>query len=306
MSRVVIALGGNALGNTPLEQIEKANLTAKSLIPIIKAGYKVVLTHGNGPQVGLINLAFEEGSKVNPKVSEMPFPECGAMSQGYIGYHLQNALYNALLNEGIKKDVIPMITRVVVSESDPAFENPTKPIGSFYTYEEAITKPFPTKEDAGRGYRRVIASPKPIDILEADAIRYLMDNAIVICTGGGGIPVIKKQNTYLGIPSVIDKDFASSKLGELIDADILLILTAVDNVSVNFHKENQIDLKEVSVNELINYNNQNEFSEGSMKPKVEAAIKFVQNNDNKIAIITSIENAYDALLGLKGTIIKNK
>ena len=304
MSRVVIALGGNALGNTPTEQIERAHATAKSLIPIIKAGYKVVLTHGNGPQVGLINLAFEEGNEINKKISEMPFPECGAMSQGYIGYHLQNALYDALTNEGIQKNVVPLITRVVVSENDPAFENPTKPIGSFYTYEEAITKPFPTKEDAGRGYRRVVPSPKPIDILEANSIKYLMDYAIVICTGGGGIPVIKKNNSYLGIPSVIDKDFASSKLGELIDADILLILTAVSNVCLHFNKENQTELKEVSVSELINYNNQNEFSEGSMKPKVEAAIKFVQGADHRIAIITSIENAYESLLGLKGTIIK--
>lgn len=305
MSRVVIALGGNALGNTPLEQIEKANITAKAIIPIIKDGYKVVLTHGNGPQVGLINLAFEEGSKTNPKVCEMPFPECNAMSEGYIGYHLQNAISNALVNENINKDVISLVTRVVVDENDQAFKNPTKPIGSFYTYEEAKLKPFPTKEDAGRGYRRIVPSPKPIAILEANSIKYLMDYSIVICTGGGGIPVVKKDNNYIGIPSVIDKDFASSKLSEMIEADILLILTAVDNVSLNFNTPDQINLHNVSLSDLIKYNENHEFSEGSMKPKVEAAIEFVKIKKSNIAIITSIENAYEALLGNKGTIIRN-
>lgn len=302
-SRIVIALGGNALGNTPEEQILNANITAKALMPIIKNGHEVVLTHGNGPQVGLINLAFSEGAKVNNKICEMPFPECGAMSQGYIGFHLQNALTNELTINNINKDVISLVTRVVVDENEDAFKNPTKPVGPFYTYEEAITKPFITKEDAGRGYRRVVPSPKPIDIIEANVVKELMPKSLIICTGGGGIPVIKKETSYESIAAVIDKDFASSKLGELINADILLILTAVDKVCINFRKPNQEGLNRITISEAINYLNNKEFSEGSMKPKVEAAIKFVQSGENKKAIITSIEHAYDALLGKEGTTI---
>lgn len=299
--KIVIALGGNALGNTPQEQINNCVLTAKAIIPIIKAGYKVVLTHGNGPQVGLINLAFEVGSSNNQKVCQMPFPECGAMSQGYIGFHLQNSLYNELKKENMLQNVVPIVTRVLVDKNDSAFSNPTKPIGSFYTYEEAMTKPFPVKEDAGRGYRRVVASPKPVDILEASVVKELMKDNIVISVGGGGIPVIESNNGYEGIPAVIDKDFASSKLGELIDADILLILTAVDKVSINFNTPKQKDLDTLTLDEAINFNKNKEFKEGSMKPKIEAAINFVQSKENRVSYITSINHAYEALLGKNGT-----
>ena len=230
--RVVIALGGNALGNDPKTQKENACVAARALIPIIKSGYEVVITHGNGPQVGLINLAFTEGNGVNDKVYAMPFAECGAMSEGYIGYHLQNALVNELKKEGLDYPVCSVVTQVEVDKNDPAFLNPTKPIGSFYSREEAmeISKKmgYTMKEDSGRGYRRVIASPKPVKILEDNSIKCLLENKnIVISVGGGGIPVIKTDNGYMGIDAVIDKDFASSKLASDISADYLLILTAV-------------------------------------------------------------------------------
>lgn len=302
--RVVIALGGNALGNDPITQKENAVIAAKSLIPIIKAGYEVVITHGNGPQVGLINLAFTEGAKVNDKVYFMPFAECGAMSEGYIGYHLQNALINELQKNDISNTVLSITTQVEVDINDPAFLNPTKPIGSFYSREEAldISKNFgyTMKEDSGRGYRRVIASPKPIRILEEKAIVDLLNNKnIVIAVGGGGIPVVKKDEGYLGIDAVIDKDFASSKLASDISADYLLILTAVPNAVINYRKENEEALYDITVDGISKYNVLGHFGSGSMKPKVEASIAFAKTGG--ISVITTIENAYDALLGKTGT-----
>ena len=300
--RIVIALGGNALGNTPQEQKANAILTAKKIVPIIKDGHEVIITHGNGPQVGLINLAFTEGNKVNDRVYEMPFSECGAMSEGYIGYHLQNSLQNELRKEGINKGVVSVVTQVEVDINDPAFKNPTKPIGSFYSKKDALKLPFPVKEDAGRGYRRVIASPKPVKVLEEDAIKDLIKSGnIVIACGGGGIPVIKNGDLYQGIDAVIDKDFASSKLASDIKSDYLLILTAVSNVAINFNKPDQIYLDEVSLDTVIKYNEEGHFLSGSMKPKVEASIEFIKNNPKGVAIITSIEEAYDALLGKSGT-----
>ena len=303
--RVVIALGGNALGNDPITQKANAEIAAKSLIPIIKAGYEVVITHGNGPQVGLINLAFTEGSNVNPKVYSMPFAECGAMSEGYIGFHLQNALLNELKKDNIDKAVCSITTQVEVDINDPAFSNPTKPIGSFYSQEEAmeISKKtgYTMKEDSGRGYRRVIASPKPVKILEERAISDLLNAGdIVISVGGGGIPVINKDGSYQGIDAVIDKDFASSKLASDIHADYLLILTAVPNAVINFRKENEEALFDITASEIEKYNVLGHFGSGSMKPKVEAGIAFVKNSGG-ISIITTIENAYSALLGKAGT-----
>lgn len=304
--RIVIALGGNALGNTPESQKEMASLTAKKIVPIIKAGHEVIITHGNGPQVGLINLAFTEGNKNNEKVYEMPFSECGAMSQGYIGYHLQNALQNELTNQGIKKNVISIITQVEVDPNDVAFSNPTKPIGSFYTKEEAEKMPYCMKEDAGRGYRRVVPSPKPKKVVEQLTIESLIQNGnIVIACGGGGIPVVKQNEKLVGVDAVIDKDFVSSLLASSINSDYLLILTAVSNVAINYNTKNQKNLNLVTVKEMEKYNHEGHFHAGSMKPKVEACIDFVKDK-NKIAIITSIDEAYEALMGNKGTrIIKD-
>ena len=302
--RVVIALGGNALGNDPVTQKNNAILAAKNLVPIIKAGYEVVITHGNGPQVGLINLAFTEGNSVNEKVYTMPFAECGAMSEGYIGYHLQNALSNELKKAGLDESICSVVTQVEVDKDDPAFLNPTKPIGSFYSREDAMEisrkMGYTMKEDSGRGYRRVIASPKPIRIVEEKAINSLLESKnIVIAVGGGGIPVIKSDDGYQGIDAVIDKDFASSKLATDIHADYLLILTAVPNAVINFGKDNAEALFDVTVDEISRYNVMGHFGSGSMKPKVEASIAFAKNGG--ISVITTIENAYDALLGKCGT-----
>lgn len=304
--KVVIALGGNALGDSPQKQKEIVKETSKHIIPIIKAGYEVVITHGNGPQVGLINLAFEEGKRVNSKVYEMPFSECGAMSQGYIGYHLQNALQNELNAQGIDKKVITAITQVEVDKNDKAFDNPTKPIGSFYSKEDAEKMPYTMKEDAGRGYRRVIASPKPIKIIEETQIKSLIDSGfIVISCGGGGIPVIKENGTYVGVDAVIDKDFASSKLADEINSDYLLILTAIDSVCVNYKKPEEKRLKEVTIEEMEKYNQEGHFLAGSMKPKVEASLEFVKKGKNRTAIITSIDKAMEALENKAGTRIKS-
>ena len=305
--RIVIALGGNALGDKPEEQKRNALLTANKIIPIIKDGHEIIITHGNGPQVGLINLAFEEGHKNNEKVYSMPFSECGAMSEGYIGYHLQNALLNVLAENGIAKHVLSLVTQVEVSKDDPAFLNPTKPIGSFYTYEESLHMPYQMKEDSGRGYRRVIASPKPIRVVEEESVKTLIQNGyIVITCGGGGIPVINDNGKYVGIDAVIDKDFASSKLANDIDADCLLILTAVNNASLNFGKENEVKLNKVDYKDMVKYNEEGHFASGSMKPKIEASIDFVKQKKNRIAIITTIDNAYNAISKGVGTIIINE
>lgn len=305
--RIVIALGGNALGDTPEKQKEMAALTAKGIIPIIKDGHEIIITHGNGPQVGLINLAFEEGNKVNKKVYAMPFSECGALSQGYIGFHLQNALQNELQKEGINKSVISLITQVEVDKNDKAFLNPTKPIGSFYSLEEAKLLPYTMKEDAGRGFRRVIASPKPVRVVEEETIKNVVKSGtIVITCGGGGIPVINDNGILKGIDAVIDKDFASSKLANDIDCDCLLILTAVSNAIINFNKPNAEIIHDIDYKQMIKYNEEGHFLAGSMKPKVEASIDFVQAKKGRVAIITSITDAYEAIKGNKGTIILNK
>ena len=303
--RIVIALGGNALGIDPKEQLNNAKLTAKYLIPIIKDGHEVIITHGNGPQVGLINLAFLEGNKQNKKVYDMGFSECGAMSQGYIAYHLINALTNEAISNNVSARFSSIITNVLVDKNDKAFENPTKPIGGFYTKEEAQLLPYPTKEDAGRGYRRVIASPKPIRIIEEkDIVNLISNGSCVICCGGGGIPVVEENGKYIGVDAVIDKDFASSKLAKDIDADMLLILTAIENAKINFNTNDEISLHKINKETLKQYLDNNEFKEGSMKPKIEACLDFV--NNKKIAIITNIENAYEAIKLQKGTIIVDK
>lgn len=303
--KIVIALGGNALGNSPEEQIELVKKTAKPLVDLIEAGHQLVIAHGNGPQVGMINNAFAAANKyINTPT--MPFPECGAMSQGYIGYHLQNALKTELNNRQLNKEIATIITQVVVDENDPGFTNPTKPIGPFYTKEEALIlekeKGYTMVEDAGRGYRRVVASPKPIDVVEKNIVKTLVEQGIIVITvGGGGIPVVKKDMGYIGVPAVIDKDFASAKLADLLEADYLFILTAVERVMINFNKPNQKALELITFNEAMQYINEGHFAPGSMLPKVEAALEFVKNYKNRTSIIAALEKAKDAIIGKSGT-----
>lgn len=308
MKRIMIALGGNALGNGPKEQLELVKETAKPIVDLIEEGHTVVLAHGNGPQVGMINSAFESASGMDEKVPEMPFPECGAMSQGYIGYHLQNAISFELKNRNIKKSVVSIVTQVIVDENDEAFARPSKPIGGFYTKEEAdilsTTKGYTMTEDSGRGYRRVVASPKPLDIVEKDVINDIINKGhIAIAVGGGGIPTIAKGNDLVGIPAVIDKDLASQKLAELLDCDTLFILTAVEKVAVNFGKPDQVNLDRITVEEAFKYIEEEQFAPGSMLPKIEAAIDFVQSKEGRTTVISSLENARKAILGETGTTI---
>ena len=304
MAKYVVSLGGNALGNNPTEQKQALIRVASAISDLLVSNNQVAIVHGNGPQVGMINLAFET-SKETPN---MPFPECGAMSEGYIGYHIQNALYNCFKDKNIKKSVSTVVTQVLVDENDPLFRNPSKPIGSFYSKEEAeqITKDkgYIMKEDAGRGYRRVVPSPLPIDIIEKDSIKALLDNGqVVICAGGGGIPVINKNDKLEGVAAVIDKDYASAKLAELIDADYLVILTAVNNVCLNYKQENEIVLKDVKKGDLARYLEEGHFAKGSMYPKVQAVLNFLKDN-SKVAVIASLDNATEAFKLKAGTIIK--
>lgn len=310
-NKIVIALGGNALGNSPKEQLELVKNTASSIVDLIEDGNDVIIGHGNGPQVGMINLAMENAfnSNVGP---EIPFPECGAMSQGYIGYHLQQAIANELSRRKIKKNCSTIVTQVVVSENDEAFANETKPIGSFYTKKEAesLSKQNGYKyvEDSGRGYRRVVASPDPLNIVEIDTIDKVSNlGDVVIAVGGGGIPVIKTENGYEGIPAVIDKDKSCSLLATSLDADMLIILTAVEKVAINFGKENQSDLDSLTIDEAEKYISEKQFAEGSMLPKIEASLDFVNNSTNGTAIITSLDKLKEAVNNKTGTIItKNK
>ena len=306
--RLVIALGGNALGKTPEEQLELVTKTAESIVDLSEE-YDLAIGHGNGPQVGMINNAFEYAALNGAGTPAMPFPECGAMSQGYIGYHLQQSVRNELKKRGINKNVATVLTQVLVDEEDEAFKNPTKPIGSFMTKEEADEiakeKGYTFVEDAGRGYRRVVASPIPKEIVELDVVNSLIENDnIVITVGGGGIPVIDKEDKLEGIPAVIDKDRSSALLAEELEADMLVILTAVDQVMINFGKENEEAIKEMTLEEAEKYIGEEQFAKGSMLPKVEACMEFVENTENGIALITSLEKATEALKGQTGTIIK--
>lgn len=306
MSRYVISLGGNALGNNAEEQKELLVNVAQPIVDLIKHGHEVVIVHGNGPQVGMINLAFHEA----PSTPEMPLPECGAMSQGYIGFHIQNALQNALKRVGIDKKVATIVTQVAVDKDDPLFQHPSKPVGAFYTKEQSdqiiASKGYVMKEDSGRGYRRVVASPLPVDVIEKDMIKTLIANHhVVICAGGGGIPVIRKDDRLEGIAAVIDKDYASAKVAELIDADILVILTAVDYVFINYRKPSEERLEHVSIQRLHELMNEGHFAKGSMYPKVQACLNFVSSKKGKTAIISSLEKAIDAFELKAGTIIKS-
>ena len=307
--RLVIALGGNALGNSPEEQLELVKQTASTIVDLVEEGYDVVIGHGNGPQVGMINNAMEFSSVKGGKTPYMPFPECGAMSQGYIGYHLTQSIQRELALRGIKKEVACVVTQVVVDPNDGAFNKPTKPIGSFMSKEEADKiaeeKDFVFVEDAGRGYRRVVPSPKPVEIVELNVVEQLVNAGdIVITVGGGGIPVVKTDDGLKGVAAVIDKDRASSKLALDMNADMLVILTAVDRVCINFNKPNQESLAEMDVETAKKYIAEGHFAPGSMLPKVEACLEFVESTSNGVALITSLEKAKAALKGETGTIIK--
>ena len=304
MKKIVIALGGNALGNTPAEQLELVRQTAKPIVDLIEEGNQVVIAHGNGPQVGMINLGMSTAAEAGAIKSDMPFPECGAMSQGYIGYHLQNSIANELAARGIQKTVGTLVTQVLVDEADPAFQKPSKPVGAFYDKETAdkiaAERGYTMVEDAGRGWRQVVPSPKPVDVVEKDMVNALVDAGFVVITvGGGGIPVVKKDGRLVGTPAVIDKDFASAKLAELIGADMLVILTAVDRVAINWGKPDQKELAEMTVAEAERYCGEGHFAPGSMLPKVQAAMSFAKAGGT--AIIASLANAAAALRGESGT-----
>jgi len=309
--KIVLALGGNALQSDPKDKSPGAQLktckeTAKSIVDLIAEGHRISIVHGNGPQVGQIVAAIEAAQKFDAENVLFPFDVCGAFSQGYIGYHLQNAIGEELRNRSINKTVGTIVTQVVVDKDDEGFQNPTKPIGSFYTAREAEKLEgqhgYIMKEDAGRGYRRVVASPKPIDVIEKDIIKELVDMGnVVISCGGGGIPVIREDGMVKGVAAVIDKDFAAEKLAEILDADVLLILTGVDRVCVNYNKPDEKELVQINIDELNNYITEGQFAPGSMLPKVEACKKFVMNNKDKIAIIASLSKAKEALKGLSGT-----
>lgn len=309
--RVVVALGGNALGNNLTEQMTAVKQTSKAIADLIEAGYEVILSHGNGPQVGMIQLAMEEFSFNNLQYPVVPLSMCVAMSQSYIGYDLENALQEELRQRNISKAVTTIVTQVVVDENDPAFKKPTKPIGRFMTKEEAEQlvkeKNIQVMEDAGRGYRQVVASPKPKNIVELLTIQTLVDaGQTVIAGGGGGIPVIQEGNRLKGINAVIDKDFCSERLAEQVDADLLVILTAVEKVCINFGKENQEALGNVSTEKMKQYAQEGQFAPGSMLPKVEAAIKFAESKPGRKTLITLLEKAKEGLSGKTGTLIENK
>lgn len=304
--RIVIALGGNALGNTAAEQLALVSTTAKAIVDLIAEGNEVVIAHGNGPQVGMINLGLSTAAEAGAIKADMPFPECGAMSEGYIGYHLQQAIGNELSSRGMTKPVATIVTQTVVSEDDPAFQNPTKPVGAFYDKATAdriaAEKGYTMVEDAGRGYRQVVPSPKPFDIVEAESIKALFNAGhVVIAVGGGGIPVVRKNGKLCGTPAVIDKDFGSELLAELLDADVLVILTAVEKVAINFGKHDQQWLSDLTPELARQYIAEGQFAPGSMLPKVQAALSFAESAPGRVALITLLEKAKDGIEGKTGT-----
>ena len=313
VAKVVIALGGNALQSkdgpaTAEAQLEVVKQTCDYIAEIVMRNYEIAIVHGNGPQVGRILLASETAKDIT---HVMPFDVCGAMSQSYIGYHIQQSLNRSLAKRG-RGDIpiVTLVTQVVVDKDDPGFKNPTKPIGAFYTKEEAdklaAEKGYTMKEDAGRGWRRVVASPKPLEIVEIDSTRRLWKSTIVVTCGGGGIPVIRTEKGYEGVPAVIDKDLAAELLAEETDCDILMILTEVEKVAVNFGKPEQKNLDTVTVAEAEQYIREGHFAPGSMLPKVEAALSFVKKYPERKAIISALDKAVDALEGKTGTLFVNR
>ena len=311
--RIVIALGGNALGKNLPEQMAAVKKTAKAIVDLIQEGDEVVIAHGNGPQVGMIQNAMAELVRSDPdRYIPCPLSVCVAMSQGYIGYDLQNAIREEMLDRGIDLGVATVLTQVEVDPDDPAFQHPTKPIGSFLTKEEADQlvreRDYEVIEDAGRGYRRVVASPMPVSIIEIGTIRSLVEtDHIVVACGGGGIPVFRTEGHHLkGAAAVIDKDFAAECLAEQLDADRLLILTAVEKVAIHFGKEDQKDLSEMSCEEAEQYLADGEFAPGSTQPKIEAAVRFARSGRGRKALITLLERAAEGIAGKTGTVIYDR
>ena len=310
-NRIVIALGGNALGSNLPEQMKAVKVTAKAIVDLIEDGHEVVICHGNGPQVGMIQNAMTELVRSDPaKYIPCPLSVCVAMSQGYIGYDLQNALREEMLDRGIDKGAATVLTQVEVDPGDPAFDHPTKPIGAFMTKEEADRlvreRQYDVVEDSGRGYRRVVASPKPVSIIEIGTIQSLLDtDHVVVACGGGGIPVFRTQGHHLkGAAAVIDKDFAASRLAQQLDADVLIILTAVEKVAIRFGTPEQTDLDELTPDLARKYIRQGEFAPGSMLPKVEAAVEFAESGPGRSALITLLSKASEGIAGRTGTRIR--
>ena len=305
--KIVLALGGNARGDDLAGQMQAVRHTARTIVDFIALGHQVVVTHGNGPQVGMINQAFEAAAKTEAHTPMLPMSVCVALSQGYIGYDLQNAIREELLTRQLDIPVATLITQVEVDANDKAFLNPTKPIGSFFSKEEAeklSQNGYIMKEDAGRGYRRVVASPMPVDIIEKQTVKALMDDChVVITVGGGGIPVIREGNHLRGASAVIDKDWASAKLAEMIDADLLIILTAVEKVAINFGKPDEQWLDNLSLRDAERFIEEGHFAKGSMLPKVEAAAAFARSGPGRKALITMLSKAKEGIEGKTGTII---
>ncbi|MGI6229770.1 MAG: carbamate kinase [Tractidigestivibacter sp.] len=309
--RIVVALGGNALGKNLPEQMIAVKHTSKAIVDLIEQGNEVIVAHGNGPQVGMIQEAMTQLTRSNPeKYIPCPLSVCVAMSQGYIGYDLQNGIREELENRGIKHGVTTVLTQVEVDPNDPAFKNPTKPIGAFMTKEEAdklvAERNYDVVEDAGRGYRRVVASPKPKAIVELDTIESLVQaNHVVIACGGGGIPVYHTEGNHLkGAAAVIDKDFAAARLAEQLDADFLVILTAVEKVAIHFGKPDVKWLDELTPETAQQYIDEGEFAPGSMLPKVQAALQFAQSAPGRKSLITELDRAADGIAGKTGTIVR--
>lgn len=307
MKRVVIALGGNALGNTPEEQKERVKHSARSIVDFVQSGVQVLVCHGNGPQVGMIKKSMDITARLGEKLPPVPFPECGAMSEGYIGYHLQNAVCNEFRARKMDNGVVTLVTQVQVDAADPSFQRPTKPIGNFMSKEDAdklAAAGVAVVEDAGRGYRQVVASPAPVRIIEEEAVRKLIDQGVTVIAGGGGVPVVEKDGVLTGVDAVIDKDFTSVKLAETIDADVVVILTAVEKVAIRFGTPDQLWLDTLTTTEARKYIEDKEFAEGSMLPKISAAIRFAESKPGRRALITSLEKAKEGLEGSTGTWIQ--
>ncbi len=310
MSRIVIALGGNALGRTAQEQRDCIDAATPSLVGLIAQGHEIIVSHGNGPQVGAINLAFDIAAQHTDHVTRMDLPECTAMSQGYIGYHLQQGLAKELRRVGMPWHVASVVTQVEVAADDPAFDRPTKPIGAFYDEAAAAAQMAATPglvmvEDSGRGWRRVVASPRPVDIVERDSILNLLDHEfIVVACGGGGVPVVRDESGDLhGVAAVIDKDFASAKLAEVVGADYLFILTAVDRVAIGFGTPEQHELADLDLVTAQRYVDEGQFGAGSMLPKVQAAMGFAASGPGRRAVICSLAKAPLAMRGESGTVV---
>ena len=306
MSKLVLALGGNALGDTPEEQIALVRKSAAVVAELIEQGNEVIVCHGNGPQVGMIHRAIALAAETGTVKAAMPLPECGAMSQGYIGYHLQNSIQNELARRGVDRTATTVVTQMLVDPADPAFSAPTKPIGAFYSLEQAEKlrreKGFVMVEDSGRGYRQVVPSPKPVDVIEKEAIRRLCEaGQVVVACGGGGIPVVRGAEGLQGVEAVIDKDLAAAKLAELVGAEVLVILTAVERVAIRFGTPEQRFLDRMDLEEAQRYVDAGEFAPGSMLPKVLSAMSFARGGGR--AIIGALEKAGEALRGESGTLI---